>query len=106
MVCNSQGIVLAVVNGYEGDKGDILVNNGTKWSNLPVGVSGQLLAPNTASTVGVSWQNKGYSYLTDELGNSLTDQLGNSLEGLDGVNALLLVNIQVDYTNSFLLMGG
>ena len=93
MVCNSQGIVSTIVNGYEGAKGDILVNNGTKWNKLNVGTSGQLIATNTASTVGVSWQDKGDSYLTDELGNSLTDGLGNALEGLDGVNALLLVNV-------------
>jgi len=76
--------------------GDIIAFNGTSWEERTVGNTGtQYLAPNNADRLGVSWQDKGFSYLTDELGNALTDELGNALEGKDTVDAATLVNINL-----------
>ena len=76
----------------DGVKGDILAHNGTDWVKVPIGSNKQYYTPNDAASVGASWQDKGFSYLTDELGNALTDELGNALEGKDAVDARLLVN--------------
>lgn len=59
------------------------------------GDTNQRVTKNDAGACGVSWQDKGFSYLTDELGNALTDELGNALEGKDTVDARLLVNTDI-----------
>ena len=56
------------------------------------GNTNQRLTKNDASACGHSWQDKGFSYLTDELGKVLTDELGNALEGKDTIDARMLVN--------------
>lgn len=78
-----------------GVKGDVLANNGSSWEKIPVGTNKQYLTPNNAAGPGISWEDKGYSYLTDELGNVLTDENNDALEGLDSVDAGLLVNTGV-----------
>lgn len=67
----------------------------TDWNAALIGTAGALgqhLVPNSTVTSGISWQDIGFSYLTDETGALLTDQLGRALEGKDTVDALLLVN--------------
>jgi len=75
-----------------GTKGDILAHNGTTWERVPIGTNKQYYTPNNAASVGASWEDKGFSYLTDELDDVLTDELNNALEGRDAVDANALVN--------------
>ena len=56
------------------------------------GENNQEFVRNKTSATGASWQDKGVSYLTDIDGNILTDTAGNALEGIDTVDANLLVN--------------
>ena len=39
-------------------KGDILVNNGTNATRLPIGTDGQVLVANSSATNGLNWQSK------------------------------------------------
>ena len=71
----------------------------TDWNAALVGTTGALgqhLVPNSTVTSGISWQDIGFSYLTDEAGAILTDEAGNALEGKDTVDANLLVNNATD----------
>lgn len=74
-------------------KGNLIAFNGTKWVEVPPAPSlDHYLAPNPLTDSGLAWQERGFSYLTDEAGNILTDEAGNALEGKDTIDALLLVN--------------
>lgn len=84
----------AFVSQIEDDSNDKLVRP-SNWNDdllLTGGDTNQAMVRNDASASGAGWQDKGVSYLTDELGNALTDELGNALEGVDTVDARLLVN--------------
>jgi len=72
--------------------GDMIAFNGKSWDELSVGASNQYIVPNPLKTIGVAWQERGFSYLTDEAGNILTDENGDALEGKDAIDAVLLVN--------------
>lgn len=70
------------------------------WNAALVGTTGALgqhLVPNPTVASGISWQNIGFSYLTDEVGNILTDEAGNALEGKDTIDARLLVDDEPNY---------
>lgn len=56
------------------------------------GDANQRLTKNDTAACGVSWQDKGVSYLQDTAGNILQDTAGNALEGIDTIDANLLVN--------------
>ena len=84
----------AFVSQIADDSNDKLVRPSNWNANLILsgGAVGQVLVRNNTLTSGASWQDKGFSYLTDKAGNILTDELGNALEGKDTIDARLLVN--------------
>jgi len=85
-------------------KGDIFVfDKDGSWEVLPIGTFQQHLVPNPTEHLGVAWQQRGLSYLTNENGDLLTNEASRALEGKDDIDALLLNNrgiieINEDYT--------
>jgi hypothetical protein len=72
---------LGDVGTFTAAKGDIIVNNGSLFTNLTVGVNGQMIAANSGTATGLEWQTPftanailtaDFEVLVDSDGNVLT----------------------------------
>jgi hypothetical protein len=52
---NDLGANLTDIDGLTGNKGDIIVHDGTNWVDLAVGTNGQILKAASGETEGVDW---------------------------------------------------